>query len=255
MRIGFIGAGTITKAVIEGLERAGKGGDIVVSHRSEAVSTELARRFPRLRRATNAEVAASSDIVFLAVRPTQVEEALSGVSFGPQHTLVSFVSGLSVDELARIATRSKVGRVLPLPSIARGEGPILCYPAIDSVVALFEGLGDLIIPGSEAELRAMGSVSGFMSTYFELQNALIAWLVQSGVPADQASLYVRAILRGLSGTGYRTSDAELPGLPLEHETKGGLNQRVRQGLKDRGWFDQPAECFREILNLNRASLK
>lgn len=255
MRIGFIGAGTITKAIIEGLYRAGKDHAILISHRSETVSCDIERRFARVRRASNAEVAANSDVVFIATRPTQVEEALAGISFHPSQIVISFVTGLSVEDLAKLAPLSKVGRVLPLPSIARCEGPIICYPNIPEVLQLFEGMGHLVVPESECELLAMGSVSGFMSTYFELQNSLIAWLGQRGVTGENASIYVRAMLFALSSTAYSTCETELDALPAEHETKGGLNQRVRQKLKDRSWFDQPAECFDEILSLKRSSLE
>lgn len=255
MQIGFIGTGTITKAIVEGLYRAGKDNTILVSHRSEAVSSEIERCFARVKRASNAEIAANSDIVFIATRPTQVEEALAGISFHRNQIVISFVTGLSVEDLARLAPLAKVGRVLPLPSVARCEGPIICYPGIPEILQLFGGMGHLVVPESESELLAMGSVSGFMSTYFELQNSLIAWLGQRGVTDKNASIYVRAMFFALSSTAYSTRETELDSLPAEHETKGGLNQRVRQKLKDRSWFDQPAECFDEILSLKRSSLE
>ncbi|WP_165900019.1 NAD(P)-binding domain-containing protein [Borborobacter arsenicus] len=255
MRVGFIGTGAITKAIVEGLDRAGKDNTILVSNRSEAVSRDIERRFARIKRAPNAEVAANSDIVFIATRPTQVEEALAGISFHRSQIVISFVTGLSVQDLAKLAPLSTVGRVLPLPSIARCEGPIICYPGIPEILQLFEGMGHLVVPESESELLAMGSVSGFMSTYFELQNSLIAWLGRRGVTDENASTYVRAMLFALSSTAYSTSETEMDNLPAEHETKGGLNQRVRQKLKDRSWFDQPAECFGEILSLKRSSLE
>ena len=65
MEIGFIGTGTISAAVIEGLEAAAEAPRIVVSPRSEAVSTALAAKFPKVRRAaSNAEVA-EADIVYV----------------------------------------------------------------------------------------------------------------------------------------------------------------------------------------------
>ncbi|HEY0919469.1 NAD(P)-binding domain-containing protein [Devosia sp.] len=254
MRIGFIGTGTITRAVVEGLHHAGREQEILVSQRSESVSADLERRFAGVRRAANAEVAAGSDIVFLAMRPVQVEDALSGVRFKPGQLVISFVTGLSLADLAALAPEATVGRVLPPPAIARGEGPIICYPALPPVLQLLTGLGRLVVPASEAELLALGSVSGFMSSYFELHNALIDWLRQRGVSEDNATTYVAAMLHGLAGTAQAAGATELAGLPAEHETPGGLNQRVRQRLRERGWFQQPAECFAEILSLTRASL-
>lgn len=255
MRIGFIGTGVITKAFIEGMDRAGKNNPILVSHRSQTISRDIERRFSNVGCASNAEVAANSDIVFIATRPTQVEEALAGISFDHRQIVISFVTGLSVIDLAKLAPRSATGRVLPLPSIARCEGPILCYPALPQILQLLQGMGHLVTPGSEEELLAMGSISGFMSTYFELQNSLITWLNQRGVRSEDSSIYVRTMLSGLANTAHLASETELGGLPAEHETKGGLNQRVRQALRDQGWFDQPGQCFDDILTLKRYSLE
>lgn len=256
MTLGFIGAGTIAAAFIEGLHRGGKSPDIVVSPRSEATSRMLEETFIHVRRAaSNAHVVEASDIVFLAMRPSQVEEALEGVTFRPEQIVVSFVTGLSLHEIARIAPVSKVCRVLPLPAVARRKGPIICHPPLAQILALLDGMGDLVLPESEAELLALGSVSGFMSSYFELQKELADWLSAQGVESARSSLYVRSMLASLGDTALTTPLAKVERLPAEHETKGGLNQRVRDFLGGAGWFRRPADAFEEIRKIGRTGLK
>ena len=75
-----------------------------------------------------------------------------------------------------------------------------------------------------------------MSTYYEMQNTLIAWIVEQGIDEETASRYVRAELDGLAAVGLATRDAERLALPMEHQTKGGLNERVRAQLLASGWF-------------------
>ena len=77
-RLGFIGAGTITDAVVQGLHAAGNTKhDIHLSPRSEARSRPLAARYERvIREDSNEAVVAKSDIVFLAVRPQIVRDVL-----------------------------------------------------------------------------------------------------------------------------------------------------------------------------------
>jgi pyrroline-5-carboxylate reductase len=78
--LGFIGAGAITDAVVQGLHAAGKTEhEIHLSPRSEARSRALAARYERvIREDSNAAVVAKSDIVFLAVRPQQMPDTISG---------------------------------------------------------------------------------------------------------------------------------------------------------------------------------
>jgi pyrroline-5-carboxylate reductase len=110
------------------------------------------------------------------------------------------------------------------------------------------------VAGSEQELRTLGCVSGFMSTYFELQQVLVRWLEDSDVPRSHASLYVRSMLAGLADTARRSPE-ELQGeLPRHHETRGGLNERVRRHLRERRWFEEPARAFDVLKELSRSSL-
>jgi pyrroline-5-carboxylate reductase len=256
MKLGFIGIGTIASAVIEALLSRGPH-QIVVSPRSAVRSRALAERWPEFVHvaASNIEVAQTSDIVFLAVRPAQLEQALEGVCFDSGHAVVSFVTGLSLAELQLMAPAATVARVLPLPFIRRGVGPVILCPALPVTRELFGTLGDVIEPRDENELMALGGVSGFMSTYFELAQHLQEWLAGRGVPVEVASLYVRSMFFAMGVTGLSSTEAQHLDLVTEHETPGGLNQRVRSSLAVQGWFDAPGHAMDSIANLARKQLE
>ncbi|MBO3759282.1 NAD(P)-binding domain-containing protein [Ciceribacter sp. L1K22] len=254
-RLGFIGTGAISTYFIEGLLAAGHRNPILVSPRSEDLSLSLADRFETVTRArSNAEVSEESDIVFLGVRPAQVEEALQDVRFRPGQIVCSFITGLRLPELGGIAPSSTVCRVLPLPAIATRKGPVVHFPAVPDIERLIAPLGDVVIPHSEDELVAMGSASGFMSTYFEMQESLVTWLGGKGVSEEAANLYVRSMLSGLAETGL-VSTEPLLGLADEHETKGGLNERTRRHLRENGWFDQIAKALDSVRQFSRSELQ
>ena len=102
--LGFIGTGTITTAFVEGLVASGRRNPILISPRSAQRADALAARFETVSRAaSNAEVARDSDIVFLAMRPAQVEEALKGIAFRPGQIVCSFVTGLTVPAIGAYA--------------------------------------------------------------------------------------------------------------------------------------------------------
>jgi pyrroline-5-carboxylate reductase len=147
-----------------------------------------------------------------------------------------------------------VCRVLPLPTIAFGKGPVLCYPNLAPIVALLNGLGVLILPETEAQFDALGGVSGFMSSFFELEAALAAWLAARGVPDPSAARYVGALFGGLPSTTLR-APPRLPALAPEHETPGGVNERTRRALREMGWFDRPGEAISMVRLIARESLK
>jgi pyrroline-5-carboxylate reductase len=249
MQIGFIGTGTIAAAMVTGLQTIGPAPPTLVSPRSETLSRALADRFPNVRRAaSNAEVA-KADMVVLAMRPAQLEEALAGIRFGAGQLVVSLVAGLALEAVQRLAPQSRVDRAIPMPGIARGEGPIAVYPGLPETVELLRPLGDLVVAPTEAAM-SMGGINAFMSTYFELQGVLIARAMSAGVTEADARLYVTSLLSMLAGTARSTPPDRFGDLVIEHQTKGGLNERVRANLLATGWFDAPAKAFDEIVGLS-----
>lgn len=153
MRLRFIGTGTISVATITGLLSKHPDLTIHASRRSEHFSHELAGRFAQVSLFDdNVDLAAASDIVVLAVRPAQLEDALTGISFRADQIVLSFITGLALKELQVLAPQSIVMRMVPLPMIARCEGPILAYPEVPVVSALFGNLGELIVTDSEAAM-------------------------------------------------------------------------------------------------------
>lgn len=239
--IGFIGCGTLTEAVVRAFRaRGSQGPEILLSPRSEAISRRLAADLPGVRRLdSNAAVAREAEIVFLAVRPQVIDEALAGVSFRPGQIVASFLAKTSLADLsARLGPEPTICRVTPLTAIAHQKGPIILHPTIPAVAALFEGLGECVEAASEGEIMALGCASGLLSTYFGFQAAVIAWLTGRGVPRETAERYVLSMLEGLSATAIATPPADRDALIARHETPAGLNERSRTRLEALGWFDE-----------------
>lgn len=255
MQLGFIGTGTIAEAFIIGLAHAGTLNPVIVSPRSETVGARLAERFTHVTRAAaNADVANASDIVFLGMRPAQLEAALAGVHFTAHQIVVSFVSGLSLAELGELAQGAKVCRVLPLPMIARGEGPVICAPPLSLVIGMLKGMGEVVATENEEDLKTLGAVSAFMSSYFELQKTMIGSLTANAIAPATASVYVRSLFAALGGTGLQARPEDQAALVGEHETKGGLNQKVREHLTAANWFNEPLAAFATLNSLSRDKL-
>ena len=189
MRIGFIGTGTISAAVVSGLQSRPDAPEVIVSPRSEAVSEALAARYPKVRRAgSNAEVA-TADIVFLGMRPMHLEEAMAGIGFNRGQIVASMVAGFGLADIRQRWPQATVCRFIPLPGIAYGEGPIATYPEVPEIVQLFSPLGDLFVTPDEGRLH-FGGLNAFMSTYFELQRALIDVGTSAGISEPDSRRFV-----------------------------------------------------------------
>jgi pyrroline-5-carboxylate reductase len=253
MRIGFIGTGTISAAVVEGLQSLPEPPKVVVSPRSEARSLSLAARFKRVSRAgSNAEVA-QADIVFLGMRPMHLEEAMAGVDFGENQILVSMVAGFGLADIKARWPKPTVCRFIPLPGIARGKGPMATYPAVPEIVQLMSPLGDLFIAPDEARIH-FGGLNSFMSSYFELQKALIGVGTAAGLSESDARGFVVSMLGMLADTAQRTPAQSFDSLVEEHQTKGGLNEHVRAALMEKGWFAAPRAALNATTSLSYKKL-
>lgn len=242
MRIGFVGTGVISAAVIDGLCRVPAGvtaPEITVSPRSENVGRELAARHPTVRRAeSNQEVVDGADLVCIGVLPSQLPEVLGPLRFRDAQIVVSFVAGADVGRVAaHIDAAPRICRIVPLPMIARREGPVLLYPAIPEVRDLFAPLGTLIEPSDAERMMAFAHGGALMSSFFAMANAGVEGLAAHGVPRDGARDYLMAMYRALTATGLATSPDALADLPARHETPGGVNEACREHLSGLGWFD------------------
>lgn len=253
--IGFIGAGGIAAAVVSGLRSKGAEPTIYLSPRSEQISMDLASRFPGVHRVnSNAEVVARSQLVVLAILPEQLQDALSDLTFRPEQTVVSFVATVPVAEITRlVAPAFNVCRVTPLTTIKTGQGPIVMTPAIPSVKALFDGLGDVLIAENEEQMMAFGCAAAVLSTFFELEHTVAQWLLTAGVTPVDASLYVRSMFAGVACSALENRHVALTAMADGNETPGGLNEHVRAALRDAGLFARIDQALTELASLSLAS--
>ncbi len=253
--VGFLGVGTIAASMIAGLRQSWPDLPIHLSPRSEAASRRLAEQDGRItRHGSNAEVVEASGVVFLTMRPPQLDAAVQGLPFRAGQVVASAVAGTPLAEIERLVAPASACRVLPLPMIVRREGPLGLYAAPPAVAALLAGLGDEVSAPDEAAFDTYMAASASMSTFFALQAALARWLEGRGAAPEGAAAYVRSLHRALAQTSQETPFADLSSLVAEHETPGGLNQRVRTGLEGQGWFDALGEALDGLSSLRRSDL-
>lgn len=226
-RIGFLGTGEITAAMVRGL--AGRGHSILVSPRNAAVAAALAADLPEVTVAPNEQVVAGSDVVFLCLLARVADEVLPGLPFRADQTVISVMVDAPLARLRRLcAPATGIAITIPLPPIARGGCPLPVYPASPVLEALF-GDRNLILPQpTEAALGAHLGVSALCSPVLDQLLAAADWLAGfTGNPAA-AEAYVAAMIRGY--LPERAEGGDLADALRKLSTEGGLNATLRAAM-------------------------
>ena len=241
MDVGFIGAGTITEAVVTGLCEAEKPGfSIALSPRNRERSQALSRRYERVRvAANNQQVVDQCDLVFLAVRPQDAAEVLKALRFRENQWVASFIATMSSADIERrVRPAEFIGRVAPVPPIARRRGPVAMCPPNPQLADFFGPLGTVIQVAEEAQLDAFFSVSALMAPYFELLESVSAWVRAQGVDAVDADAYTGSLFRAIAEKSTLPQGEGFEELVNEHATRAGINEQMRRELLTAGFYDR-----------------
>ncbi|NMG46144.1 pyrroline-5-carboxylate reductase [Aromatoleum toluvorans] len=249
MRLGFIGTGVITKAIVTGLIRSSWSFDrIFLSPRNAATAAELAALDPRVQTcASNQEVLDSSDVVCIAVVPQIVADVLRELHFEARHHVISFVPGTPVEELNRLLRPArKLARAVPLPAVADGKGCTAIYPPDEVARSLFSALGKAVEVESEHQFDALHAVTATMASFYAVLEAQASWLTQQGLPYKSARAFLSGYSVGLAHETTRTGQS-FPQMIDYLMTPGGLNEQVHAELSSRGAYGHYANALDRVL--------
>jgi len=237
-RLGFIGVGTITEALITGMCVGGEQrATFLLSPRNADTAKRIAERYTFAKVARdNQAVIDGSDIVFLAVRPQVAADVLSTLTFRPDQRVVSLIATFDVARLRTlVAPVTAIARVTPMPAVARRLGPLTLYPPTPEIARLLEGLGQLVQLEKESDLDALWAVTGLMGSYFGFLAEIGAWLSRQNLEDDQIRPYLAAMFEALGVTAAERATEGFDRLIVEHSTPGGLNEQALRELQAAGW--------------------
>jgi pyrroline-5-carboxylate reductase len=236
MKLGFVGSGSIASAIVTGLRAAGNTDPIEMSPRNAEVAADLADRFENVQVApTNQAVLDASDVVVLAVRPQIASIVLPELRFRHDQHVVSLIPTLSLDYLRSVtAPAAVVTRAVPLPSVARRQGPTAIYPPSEPIKAFFDSLGVAIELDNESEFDAFTTATAVIASYFTFAEVVTGWMTRHGAAAEKAQAFVSKMFRGLAETS--PAGRSFAALAEEYQTRGGLNEQVLRSVTDQGMF-------------------
>lgn len=246
MKLGFIGTGALTSAVVCGLKsHADNSVPVLLSPRNPQIAADLASLYRDVRvAADNQAVLDECDTIMLAVRPQVAREVLSALRFRHDHHVVSLIATLSREDVAGLtAPAARVTKALPMPMIAQRQGATLIHPSDPDMADFFGRLGKVIATDDADEFDALSVVTATFATYFKYLDTVHGWLKDRGVADAKASYYIATIYKALAHAPDTASDPGFIHLAEEYATLGGINEQILRELMARGMFDAFTESL------------
>ncbi|WP_432698441.1 NAD(P)-binding domain-containing protein [Marinobacterium sp. YM272] len=239
--IGILGAGHLASYVVAGLRNAGDKRPILVSPRGITTAERLRRDHDCIIAPDNQSLVDQCDLLLIAVKPAQLEDLLSNLSFTAHHLLISCAAGVPLSTLKSLAGSAEVVRTLPLAPAEFAAGVVPLYPDHDSANALLSQLGELIVFDSEDKFELAATAACMNGWIYDFLDQLTDWFTGQGLDADQARALVTHSVSG--ATALASARPELPlreicdSIATEGTfTKAGLDM-LRQQNAMQPWID------------------
>jgi pyrroline-5-carboxylate reductase len=236
MRLGFIGAGSITSSIVTGLVKSNLSfEEISLSPRNSAVATRLAELHHNIRVKTNNQaVVDDSEVVFLAVLPRIARDVVSPLAFRDGHRLINLVAGLKSEDLTSwSAARITVCRAIPLPFVADLCGVTAIYPHDTVATDIFSKLGRVVEPRAPGDFELFGSACSLTGTQYGILESVARWMRSKGMDYEVARAFLSPLFAGL-GQAAVSSRKSFEDLRVEVSTTGGLNEKAFEVFQSQG---------------------
>ena len=249
MKLGFIGTGKITSAVITGICSSNISyKKIIISQRNKSISSTLKKKFKKITISKdNQEIVNTCDWIFLSVTPTVGEKIIKDLKFRSSQIIISFISTITLAQLKKvIKVKAKIIRAIPLPPISLKKGPVPICPPNKKVKDFFNKIGTTVEIKDEKSSINFWSTSGMMAPFYELLRVMTDWLVKRGVKRNDAQKYITSLFLALSEDAVVNSKKDLKYLVKESQTPKGLNEQGVKELTKAGFYKSLEKTLNSI---------
>mmetsp|Transcript_2458 Transcript_2458/g.4337 ORF Transcript_2458/g.4337 Transcript_2458/m.4337 type:complete len:299 (+) Transcript_2458:73-969(+) len=252
--VGFLGCGKISSAVCRGYAGATNNqrpGRVLVSQRSADKSKALKEEFPDLVAipSSNEELVAQSDIIFVGLLPDTARQILPTLPFDESKLVISMMAAVDLQETLKLikVPPNNLVRTVPLPSAANRSGPVLVHPPNPILESILAIVSTPVVCTSESNMKPMISLTGHISSFFELMNTSQLFIEENGVEASTARQFVTSFYSSLA-QGAESSSETLEAMSEEAATPGGLNEQTWRQLKTTEHFALHKQSMQSILD-------
>ena len=202
MILAFIGTGHMGSSIARALHQQGIH-RFLLNNRTKTKAIAIKEEFGAdAEVASLEEIAAQADIIFVGVKPTDMDDVLRAL---PAHRgiIVSMAAGVSLQEIAEVLPNSRIIRILPNTPVVVGAGITLTTfdgsftsKEKDAFFSLMSPTGRMIEVG-EDKLNPGGVITGSAPAYLDyFIDALAEAGVNMGLGKEEATEYVLHMCRG-----------------------------------------------------------
>ena len=242
--LGFVGVGTINKAIVSGLctsQKIDPHRRILLSPRNADNAKALKASFPNIVdiAESNQSVLDGADHVFLGMGAAQAEDVLAPLQFRPGQTVCSLMAGHSLEKLRRMSpslTQVQLVKAVPLPPVQHQAGVTLVHPAHRPTLRLFEELGGGVPVHDEVDMSRLMTMSCLMGAQYQWLQVVTDWMVDQGVEKQTASSFVGALSHSITRDAAEAGPRGFEEL-IEEQTPGGVNEKAIAHLSQAGVYD------------------
>ena len=242
MKIGFFGAGKMAEGILSAIENKRS---VVMAEKVEARAKELKAKYGVKVVADVKEVAKTCDLVFLAVRPQDVDIVAAEVKplLKKGQVLVSIVAGKTLAKLkAAFGSKAKLIRVMPNLALRAKAGMCAITSHHAEVEKILGGAGATVVL-KEKDFDAVTALSGSGPAYFAyMEEAMMEGGVALGLKPAVARLLAEQTMFG-TAKFLRESGMELRPFIDGVCTKGGTTAAGMKFLSKPGFKKQVAQTL------------
>ena len=242
--IGFIGAGSMAEAILEGLitEKKVKPHQVsMVNRQNRARIKEICQKYGLDGERQNEENVTGAEIVILAVKPKDAAGVLRkwGERLQDGQILISVVAGITTEFIENyIQNRVSVMRVMPNTSCrvgrsatAMSKGSRATREAVEITREIFSTIG-LVVTVEEALMDAVTGLSGSGPAYiYTMTEAMESAGVSAGLDPETARILTLQTLLGAAHM-LMESGKDARQLCEEVTSPGGTTMAGLQALRD-----------------------
>ena len=244
MKIGFIGAGNMTQALIKGIlePQQIKNNQIYVSNRTPGKLIKLKELYSGLNaREFNEEIVDECDIIILAMKPQDLPAAVSEISekFRKEQIIISLAAGINIDALAKIIPEGRLSRMMPNTPSLIGRGVIglltqnMDESGSDLIHDIFSSLGVMLDVETEDQFDAlMVSCSSGTGFVFEMMMYWQDWIQERGFTEEESKQMTVETFLGASLLAAQSAGIDIEELQQRVTSKKGVTAAGLNSMRE-----------------------
>lgn len=244
IKIGFIGAGNMTQALIKGVleSKQIKNSQIYVSNRTPGKLIKLKELYPDLNtRDFNEEIIDECDMVILAMKPQDLPAAINEISekFREEQIVISLAAGITIDALEKIIPSGRLARMMPNTPSLIGRGVIglltqnMDESGSDLIHDIFSNLGVMLDVETEDQFDAlMVSCSSGTGFVFEMMMYWQDWIQERGFTNEESKQMTIETFLGASLLAAQSAGIDIEELQQRVTSKKGVTAAGLNSMRE-----------------------